>query len=270
MTAVGAIGIDAVDIHRFATEVPLKCKDDIVNARSRGFCYVELAQKKKEIVSRGEPSRSAVRLAKLRAASKTHHCFDNQATAIYAMQDGTTVNLKLFRNGNVQMTGVKAPHKGEEALAFLSDTVNDLFPELENKCRPSRFRICMINTNFDIGFHVKRDVLTSIIKSNYRTRASFEPCGYTGVKIMYLYNTISTHNAAHGVCCCSQDGTNPCRGTGYGNGLGDCRKVTIVVFQSGHAIITGGHSMEHILAAHAFICRVVVDHRQAIELHKLQ
>jgi TATA-box binding protein (TBP) (component of TFIID and TFIIIB) len=81
--------------------------------------------------------------------------------------------------------------------------------------------------------------------------SSYEPTIYPGVNIKYFYNNI---NEA-GVCNCS----SKCNGKGSGKGDGDCKKITIAVFNSGKIIITGGNSFDQVLISYEFINSLLSD-----------
>ena len=42
--------------------------------------------------------------------------FYNQSTLIVKMKNGNRVNLKIFRNGGIQMTGLKSVEEGIECV----------------------------------------------------------------------------------------------------------------------------------------------------------
>ena len=48
-----------------------------------------------------------------------------------------------------------------------------------------------------------------------------------------------------------------CNGKGRGNGNGDCKKITISMFQSGSIIITGARNMDQINLSYKFINNIL-------------
>jgi TATA-box binding protein (TBP) (component of TFIID and TFIIIB) len=67
-----------------------------------------------------------------------------------------------------------------------------------------------------------------------------------------------------GKCYC----TVPCKGNGTGTGNGECKKVTIAIFQSGSLIITGARSLEQIETAYHFINTVFERHHPELRQEK--
>ena len=191
--------------------------------------------------------------------------FNNQVTFVLSV-DNTKVNIKVFRNGSIQMTGVKSLEQGprvlsivEAALRRTSGAIND--KDLD-KLHATSFKVCLINSDFDMHMSVKRDALLRCLRTRYpKVNCSFEPCLYPGVKIKYMWNS-DKMVTARGHCCC----TVLCCGDGEGNGNGKCRKVTIIIFQSGKAIITGSQSMEQLTSAYRFIVEDVAKYSSEYEL----
>ena len=60
-----------------------------------------------------------------------------------------------------------------------------------------------------------------------------------------MHNT----NNTDGICICE----NMCNGKGCGCGDGQCRRVTMAVFQSGKMLITGAQNMEQVKDSFNFI-----------------
>lgn len=180
--------------------------------------------------------------------------FGNQATLVFRGSDGRSVNTKIFLNGGVQMTGLKTVSQGPEVLRMLEAMLRDVqgavvHPEM---LRASDFSVCLINSDFDIGFRVKRDKLVrSMALHHPRVSCSYEPCIYPGVKIKFMW---SERDRRSGACSCA----DRCCGKGDGSGEGRCRKVTVSVFQSGKVIITGAHTEDQLQAAYAFVVDDVV------------
>ena len=185
------------------------------------------------------------------------HYFFNQVT-LHVVLD-KVINMKVFNNGGIQMTGLKSEEQGQQAIqTFLSEaskipTISEIFVDT---IEPTivRKKMVMINSDFDIGFQIDREVLhREIIRKGYYS--SYEPVIYPGVNIKYYHNT----NQTNGICVCE----GACDGKGH-NGF--CKKITVAVFKSGKIIITGGQSTEHILKAYEFITEFIGDRQELIEI----
>lgn len=193
--------------------------------------------------------------------------FDNQLTIIYKYDNESLINIKVFKNGNIQMTGVKQCENGSSMIDILIDTIKTT---MQNKTVPivtsvetlvnTNYKIALINSDFKVNFEVKRDKLHTVLKQQYGVRCSFEPCIYPGVKIQYFWN--KKQHFKNGLCKCSL----PCiHGKGDGNGDMDCKKITIAVFQSGCVIITGAQTTQQIDDAYDFICHILFKHKGHVE-----
>jgi len=119
----------------------------------------------------------------------------------------------------------------------------------------------LINSDFNINFKIKRNILHSILRDNYQIVSRYEPGIYPGVNNKYYWNTNNLHTPLEGRCMCQK----PCDGKGNGNGDGDCKKITIAAFQSGSVIITGANNMNHIKDAYRFINKVIKDNFDLIQ-----
>ena len=173
------------------------------------------------------------------------------------------VNVKLFNNGKVQMTGLKYETHGSNVLdklvpiIKLLDVSNELKVLDHNEIVYTPMNIVLINSDFDIGFKVQRDSLHREIV-DVGMYSSYEPCIYPGVNIKYYYN----HNQDNGVCKCS----NACTGKGDGLSDGGCKKITIAVFKSGKIIITGARSREQLELSYYFITKFMNERKAKLEL----
>lgn len=185
------------------------------------------------------------------------HYFFNQVTLHIVLDK--VINMKVFNNGGIQMTGLKSEGQGQRAIqTFLSEAskipniseifVDTIIPTIVRK------KMVMINSDFDIGFHIDREVLhREIIRQGYYS--SYEPVIYPGVNIKYYHNT----NQTNGICVCE----GACDGKGH---EGFCKKITVAVFKSGKIIITGGQSTGHILKAYEFITEFIGERKELIEI----
>lgn len=172
--------------------------------------------------------------------------FYNQITTILQLMPGITINVKLFNNGAISMTGLKDDKYGIEAIEKFSKIINEV---CDLNCKLSDFNIVLINSDYHIGYEIKRDILHQILIKNFKIYSSYEPCIYPGVNSKYFWNEDYKNNEYIGRCYC----TKSCEGKGNGRGNGNCKKITISTFQSGSVIITGARNKEQIKNAYDFI-----------------
>ena len=201
--------------------------------------------------------------------------FDNQVTVLYKTTNYP--NLKIFKNGNIQLTGVKDQNDVaiiiEQIITEIKriHTINpniSITEDFHNKIGFSNFHIRMINTDFktftnetmEEKFLIKRKILHKILMSDmYNNKCSFEPGKYHGVKLEFFWN--KNKDKQDGICSC----TDHCFGKGSGSGNKNCKKITVAVFESGSVLITGGVSFEQINEAYSYITTVFKTHKDEIK-----
>jgi TATA-box binding protein (TBP) (component of TFIID and TFIIIB) len=264
ITATGSVNTE-INLDLFYDALNI-CADDA----DEGVVYVEYGKKKSDTVYKGFSKKFLVNKRKVPSTTKR---FDNQVTIVYRRNESvdgvsflSALNIKVFKNGNVQITGIKYIQQGSKMIDTIIGILKSVYdynpaiiksPEIMIN---RNYNICLINSDFRIGFAIKRDLLYKTFTGKYCNDCSFEPCIYPGVKLQYFYNTINGHK--DGTCHCDK----PCLvGKGNGREDGSCKKITIAVFQSGCVIITGAQSHDQINESHEFITSVLNDNRNEIE-----
>ena len=224
-----------------------------------GIMYIEYGRKKVETVYKGTAKKYNV---KHRTKENTTKRFDNQVTLVYRFITNGNVsmlNSKIFKNGNVQMTGVRYIDQGMNMVNVIIKLIkmvqaNGYSDVVSNPANMvcTNYQVRLINSDFKVGFDIRRDQLHRILVEDYNCSCSFEPCIYPGVKLQYYYNV--ANEVPDGLCKCQKK----CYiGKGSGCGEGNCKKITIAIFQSGCIIITGGQNLDQVNEAHRFICDVL-------------
>lgn len=197
----------------------------------------------------------------------TKTSFFNQATLVIRREVSPLmwkeINVKLFRNGGIQMTGVRSMEMSADALRWLLGHLARTCigaPIFAKEPEITKEQVQLVNTDFSIGAKVKRDALHKILSDMYGLNSSYESAIYQGVKTKYFYNAERPAGFPLGNCPCSR----LCKGTGDGTKLGECKKITISPFQTGQVIITGARTMDQINEAYTFIKQVFTDHAEEI------
>jgi hypothetical protein len=202
--------------------------------------------------------------------------FDNQVTTIFKISDIYYPNLKIFKNGNIQITGIKEQTIVKHIIELIIIEIKRIYEitptiiinDNIDIIGFNKFVIRMINTDFksylnntlDTKFLIRRKVLHKILIGDlYNNKCSFEPGRYHGVKLEYFWN--SNKQKLDGICVCEKH----CFGKGTGHGENNCKKITIAIFESGSVLITGGISFEQINEAYNYITNIINLHKNEIQ-----
>ena len=240
-----------VQIGRLNTEINLENLANKLDI-NKNILYIEYGS----LVNKGVNNK---KFSEKKQASRKY--FYNQITIhiFNALKKNNRVNVKIFNNGRIQMTGINDDKIGEQTMDSLIHELNvfnsdkEIFSNSEEIQRIGDLETVLINSDFDIKMPIKRDVLHRlIVKEGYLS--SYEPCNYPGVNIKYYYNPLLDNK---GICECEC----PCNGKGKDN---TCKRITIAVFKSGSIIITGGRNKRHIQIAYEFITKFIEKYKQEL------
>jgi TATA-box binding protein (TBP) (component of TFIID and TFIIIB) len=200
--------------------------------------------------------------------------FYNQITVVVRINNGPTndinteprINMKLFKNGSVQMSGCKSISGINNALNKLIFKLNEKKAKIENgiiseiafideslvvseektQSAPLKnneqelitvknFKIDMINSNYQIAMQIDRDKLFKLLLKK-KIKSSYEPCIRACVIIKF-----------------SPSKENP-----------DNKENSIFIFQKGNIIITGARSKSHIISSYNYINDILLLHKDEI------
>jgi TATA-box binding protein (TBP) (component of TFIID and TFIIIB) len=189
--------------------------------------------------------------------------FFNQSTIVLRKATNTThtqfkeVNVKLFGNGGIQMTGIPAEEFAKETLQWLLDELQNVqAPIFATKPALTKFKVQLINSDYQVAHAINRIALHNILSQTYGLFSTFESTIYQGVNTKYYYNDQHPDKTRPGICLC----TKRCRGQGTGSGPGECKRITMSVFQTGKIIITGGRYLFQLEEAYNFLNAVLQGH----------
>jgi TATA-box binding protein (TBP) (component of TFIID and TFIIIB) len=193
--------------------------------------------------------------------------FFNQSTIVLRKATGGNsfkeVNVKLFGNGGIQMTGIPAEEFARETLQWLLDQLKSvtastpIFAEVPTL---QKFKVQLINSDYQVAHAINRTALHTILSRNYGLFSTFESTIYQGVNTKYYYNEEHPDKNRPGICLC----TVKCKGQGSGIGPGECKRITMSVFQTGKIIITGGRYLYQLEEAYNFLNAVLQKHAKEI------
>ena len=222
-----------VQIGKLNTEINLENLANKLDI-NKNILYIEYGS----LVNKGENNK---KFSLKKQASRKY--FYNQLTIhmFNELKKNNRVNVKIFNNGRIQMTGINNDKIGEQTINLLVKELNvfkedkEIFTISEEIRSIGELETVLINSDFDIKMPIKRDVLHRlIVKEGYLS--SYEPCNYPGVNIKYYYNPLldNKESVIANVLVMEKEKDNT------------CKRITIAVFKSGSIIITGGRNKRRI------------------------
>tara|TARA_B100000886_G_C20404648_1_gene484166 strand:- start:818 stop:1714 length:897 start_codon:yes stop_codon:yes gene_type:complete len=185
---------------------------------------------------------------------KKKNCFQNQMTVEIKpdLKDypNSKVSVKIFKNGSIQMSGIKSVEAVNTVLNKLikelskqlgvieDNAIKEInFIENNEKIEVSKFKIDMINCGFLCGYEINRENLYNrLLKHNVECK--YEPSIHAGVNIKY-------HPSDNE------------------------KKVSVFIFESGNIIITGAKNVINIMEAYNFVTDFLSLNKKDIERNKV-
>jgi len=173
------------------------------------------------------------------------------------------VNVKLFANGGFQMTGITSEKYSRDILGWLINILNNLPNKIATSdLSVTKFSVQLLNSDYKMNSLVRRDELHRVLVNQYKLFSTLETTIYQGINTKYYYNEKSVRK--NGICWCER----PCNGQGDGKELGNCKRITIAIFQTGSVIITGARNHEQLDESYEFINKVLKEHsRETLKPH---
>lgn len=134
-------------------------------------------------------------------------------------------HVKIFNTGKVEIPGIK---DADILEIVLKEAINVIQPYVSTPLyyKPDRETI-LINSNFNCGFFINREVFYEILKFKYNIQASYDPCSYPGIQCRFYYNPdVGIQNG----CQISTENVHL-----YKN----VKKVSFMIFRTGSVLIVG-------------------------------
>ena len=222
-------------------------------------------------------NRSIVPIKKKKANKKS---FLNQVTVRAnrkGARTGKYMNIKIFRNGTLQLTGcknmddfydiavlimrklaagriivkggvkkkVRFVPKGTKISTGSSETSRDAVLDI---CDP---KIRLINTNFSIDYNIDRKKFADILHENHKINTTDKKFGHIDCK----YNQSSGHSGVH------------IKHHGKYTSIDNKKSCThIFVFRTGSIIMTGAKNLPQIIDAYHYIVSILNHYKNAIRI----
>ena len=164
------------------------------------------------------------------------------------------INVKLFRNGSIQMTGCKTEEEGHITTDYIKDCLNKLkkkdYIECNEKKNTKNIYISMINAICKMNFNIKLDILTEMLNNKYNLKVIFDKGVHPPAKVWFMWN--KNKKIQNGVCNCNI----PCNYTKKKDIIETtnyCKKITISIQHTGIIQFMGANIHKQLYDSYEFI-----------------
>ena len=182
--------------------------------------------------------------------------FYNQITVVVRVNEGEyidlndekKINIKLFRNGSIQISGLINIKNTNRALKKLihclglakarrnNNVIEEiLFAKNAMNLDITEFQIYMINSNYKVNMIIDRNKLFNLLLMK-KIKASYEKCIRACVIIKYIPPTDNIEE----------------------------KEISIFIFEKGNIIITGARNHSHIIDSYNYVNNILLNHSDDI------
>ena len=97
-------------------------------------------------------------------------------------------HIKVFNTGKLEIPGIQNETIFEIVLNNILNTLQPFIDEPEPLGYKQKSDTVLINSNFNCGFYINREILFDILKFKYDIQCIYDPCSYPGIQCKFYYN----------------------------------------------------------------------------------
>ena len=101
------------------------------------------------------------------------------------------MHVKIFNTGKIEIPGIQ----NDEQLNIIINNlllILNKYVDSNITCNYKNTEDVLINSNFNCGFYINREILYSILRNKYNINAIYDPCSYPGIRCIYYSNNNAT------------------------------------------------------------------------------
>jgi hypothetical protein len=155
-------------------------------------------------------------------------------------------HVKVFNTGKLEIPGIQHDDTFKKILDLV---INTLQPHVSEKLEyiHEKCETVLINSNFNCGFYINRDVLYSLLKSKYNIQSIYDSCTYPGIQCKFYFNPDIDIDKQTG-CQISKENMEL-----YKN----VKEVSFMIFRTGSVLIVGKCDENVLLIIYEFLKNIL-------------
>jgi hypothetical protein len=159
-------------------------------------------------------------------------------------------HIKVFNTGKMEIPGVQNDAIYETVLSTILTTLQPHMKEQLGYLQKSD--TVLINSNFNCGYYISREILFDILKQKYNIQCIYDPCSYPGIQCKFYYNPNVQVQTGKQISA-EDKGKYP-----------NIVEVSFMIFRTGSILIVGMCDDNVLYVIYEFLKKILVD-----EYHKI-
>jgi hypothetical protein len=154
-------------------------------------------------------------------------------------------HVKVFNTGKLEIPGIQSDSAFDEILKLILEMLQ---PHIENNLyyKDETNETVLINSNFNCGFYINREILYDILKSKYKIQAIYDPCSYPGIQCKFHYNPDTEIQMG---CQISEENKKIYKNT---------KEISFMVFRTGSVLIVGRCDIDILLIIYEYLKDILI------------
>jgi hypothetical protein len=155
-------------------------------------------------------------------------------------------HVKVFNTGKLEIPGIQHDDIFRKILDLVINTlqphVSEKLEYIHDKCET-----VLINSNFNCGFYINRDILYSLLKSKYNIQSIYDSCTYPGIQCKFYFNPDIDIDKQTG-CQISKENMELFK---------NVKEVSFMIFRTGSVLIVGKCDENVLLIIYEFLKKIL-------------
>tara|TARA_Y100000385_G_scaffold166154_1_gene172196 strand:+ start:200 stop:1267 length:1068 start_codon:yes stop_codon:yes gene_type:complete len=137
------------------------------------------------------------------------------------------IHVKIFNTGKLEIPGIQ----NDEILEIVLTNILLILENILNiklKILYDKTENVLINSNFNCGFYIDREILFNLLRYKYHINASYDPCSYPGIQCVYYYDYLNKEGISNTLNIDTKIKTDR-----------NIQKISYMIFRTGSILIVG-------------------------------
>jgi TATA-box binding protein (TBP) (component of TFIID and TFIIIB) len=167
-------------------------------------------------------------------------------------------HVKVFNTGKLEIPGIQNEDTFQRILGNVLEILQPHMVEKDLRFKENTDETVLINSNFNCGFFIDREMLNDILKNKYNIQCIYDPCSYPGIQCKFYYNEESL---------LQNKGANIVSLQGIKEGKTKCKnikEVSFMIFRTGSVLIVGKCDESLLFIIYEFLKNIFIQEYSSI------